>query len=109
MALAAVNITIGSALSENTFNSSLASRSLPLADPTALTAAVDAALLAAAGDHDSTPEIEDIQTEVAALALGIPADVSIVLNTETITTRKQLQYALKVAMDRIAGSDLLTP
>lgn len=64
-------------------------------DKTAVDAAVATALGEAAGDHDSTPEIEAIETAVAALtATPGTGDVTLVFDNEVITSQNKLKAAL---------------
>lgn len=70
-------------------------------DTTAADAAVTTALGVAAADHDSTPEITDIQTEIAAL-VAAPAvgDATFVFDNTVITSQNKLKAVLDAIFEQ---------
>lgn len=117
MALKAVNITIGQSLGEGRYSPSVKNGSLPVASTTALSAAVTTALTditaaLAIGNISGDPtsltavtliqtDVTAIQTAVAALALALTGDVSVVWDGSTITHRNQLRDALRLALKAV--------
>lgn len=71
-------------------------------DTTAVDAAIVTALEDAAGDHDSTPEIEAIETAVADLAGGVAtgASASFVFDNSVINTRNELKAVLDAIFEQ---------
>lgn len=89
----------------------------PVADAKSASAAssgavVDAAIadaLAAAGAlHDSTPEIEAIETALATERADLALDVSLVIDNATVTTMNQLNAAVSAALNAARSSGKFT-
>lgn len=97
MALAAINVSIGQSLGNGNYNVGFKNGTLPAPTLTTLSADITAALLVAAADHDSTPELTTIQTDANSLVLAMTsgADVSVTWNGVTITLKNQLKAALR--------------
>jgi hypothetical protein len=99
VALAALKITVGQALGGGAYNTSVQGGLAP-DNATVLTDIADA-LAVAAGDHDSTPEIETIEASATALAGAIDANVTVVFDAAVVTTKNQLRAALRAAIQAI--------
>lgn len=100
MAIASVNISLVGG------GNAMPGSYIVYADPTQTNADITAALAVAGGAHNSTPELNTIQTDVNAMT-SVAGDVHVVWNTATCTTKNQMRNALRVALAMIdAGSSL---
>ncbi len=78
-------------------------------DTTAVDAAIAAALAAAGPIHDSTPEIEAIEDEVALLSVTATNSGDLVLSFDTtaVTSLNQLRRAFDALLQTAAASGMV--
>lgn len=96
MALDSINISVGAVPAKYT-----ASFGELVLDKTDAAAAVVAAKEVAAGNHDSTTEIDTISAAITAMEVTLSGDIAIVWNTSTVTTLEQFRQGIRKAMLRI--------
>lgn len=113
MALAALKITVGQSLGGGVYNTSVQAGHAPdnatiLTEIATALTDITAALAVAAGDHDSTPEIETVEVDVEAIELSatalttlLGANVTVSYDAEVVTTKNQLRAALRAALQAI--------
>lgn len=97
MALAAVNITIGTAFANGSYGPSVKGGAAP--SFAAVTA--DVATLVADGASPTQAHVTTLNTDYTALAAAINGDVSVVWDTTKITHRNQLRAALTRALHAV--------
>lgn len=106
MALVSINCTVEEISGQQ--RASADPGALPVASLTEVDAAITTALGVAAADHDSTDEINDIQTAVDALELGITGDIAVTFDRSTITTTNQFDAAVKAARAAAVDAGILS-
>lgn len=102
MALVSVNVAIGGG------GNATPTSYILFSDTTKTSADITTALGLAGGAHDSTPELNTIQTDVNALATASGGHVHVVWDNTKCTTKNQMRSALQAVLAMIDAGSLLT-